>query len=66
MIINKVNIVHKKMKNFKKNFKIKLGLSSISERMKFKSYLKMNGNNAIVLQDINKKLILFVEIRKKV
>lgn len=66
MIINKVNIVHKIMRNFKKNFKSKLGLSSISVRTKFKSYLKMNGNNAIVLQDINKKLILVVEIKKKV
>ena len=66
MIINKVNIVHKKMRNFKKNFKIKLGLSSISVRTKFKSFLKMNGNNAIVLQGINKKLILLVEIKKKV
>jgi hypothetical protein len=65
MIISKINIVHKKMRNFKKNFKIKRGLSSISVRTKFKSHLKMNGNNAIVLQGINKKLILLLEIKKK-
>ena len=66
MIINKVNIVHKKMRNFKKNFSIQLYPSLISDKMNHINHLKVNGSNAIAIPDINKKLILLLKIKKKV
>lgn len=66
MIINKVNIVDKKMRNFKRNFSIQLYPNSISVKMNHINHLKVNGSNAIVIPDINKKLILLAKIKKKV
>ena len=66
MIINKVNIVNKKMRNFKKNFLIQLYLSLILDRKNHINHLKVNGSKVIVIPDINKKLILLIKNKKKV